>query len=94
MRKLLFLVSLVLVAGLGCSSGPVQVLSLSSVTPASITTGTAATITVTGQQFTARTSIRLASTTVTTTLVSPTQMTAAVPLQHYEHAGRVPRLRC
>lgn len=82
--------SLLWLSSLGCSSGPILILSAKSVTPSTVAAGSPATITVMGEQFSTRTAIQLGSTVSSSTFVSPTEMTVVLPAVIYNSPGAYP----
>ena len=62
----------------GGSQGPKATMSISSISPTSLPAGMAAAVTVTGTGFTANTVISVNGTSLPTTYVSATQVTAAI----------------
>lgn len=85
------LLALLACAGLlGCSRGPVSILSVTAVSPQVVSAGTTPTITVTGQQFSSHTAIELGTTVLPTTFVSATAMTAVLPTSLANTPGNYP----
>src|SRR6267378_5978883 len=83
------IVSLAFLAGCGGGSNPTPIIA--TISPSSAVAGTAAgfTLTVDGTNFLATSMVNFGGTTPTTTFVSSTQLTAAIPAAAIASAGPV-----